>query len=380
MGGSRGKDIARVARASTVARRIYRTGRWTGGRGRAVWGLGVGQGCLSTVSNIDIQPVLSRTALTGEGLNTAALGISAYHDPVMLSEVLRFLAPERGGLYLDGTVGGGGHARAILEAAEQANLVALDRDGDAIEQARTVLTVYGDRVKLRQGDYADAVSIFDLGEGALAGVLLDLGVSSHQIDSDARGFSFRSGVPLDMRMSGSGVTAEELLSTLSAEALAEIFRTYGEERRSRRLAAAIVERRSCSRLRTSDDLVTVIEAVWGRPPAASDLARVFQALRIAVNEELESLERALPMLRELLAPGGRMVVIAYHSLEDRLVKRSFRDWSRDCVCPPGIPVCMCRGKPLGRELTRGPVRPAAEEVAANPRARSALLRAWERGE
>jgi 16S rRNA (cytosine1402-N4)-methyltransferase len=183
-----------------------------------------------------------------------------------------------------------------------------------------------------------------------------------------------------MRMSGTGVTAEALLSTLPVEALARIFRAYGEEKRARRLAAAIVERRSSSRLQTSDDLVNVIEAVWGRPPAASDLARIFQALRIAVNEELDSLQRALPALRDLLMPGGRMVVIAYHSLEDRLVKRSFRDWSRDCVCPPEIPVCRCRGRPLGRELTRGPVRPEADEVGRNPRARSALLRAWERGE
>ncbi len=380
MGGSRGKDIARVARASAVTRRICRTGRWTGGRGRAVWGLGVGQGRLSAVSCFGDAPGVPET-VRGDAIRiTSALGTSSYHEAVMLSEVLSFLAPERGGVYLDGTLGGGGHARAILDSTLQASLLALDRDVEALEHARAALAVYGERVVSRQGDYADAVSIFGLGEGALAGVLLDLGVSSHQIDTDARGFSFRSGVPLDMRMSGSGVTAEELLSTLSADELTEIFRVYGEERRARRLAAAIVERRSCSRLRTSDDLVRVIEAVWGRPPAASDLARIFQALRIAVNKELDSLERALPVLRELLMRGGRMVVIAYHSLEDRLVKRSFRDWSRDCVCPPGIPVCRCRGKPLGRELTRGPVRPAADEVATNPRARSALLRAWERGE
>jgi 16S rRNA (cytosine1402-N4)-methyltransferase len=380
MGGSRGKDIARVARASAVTRRKYRTGRWTGGRGRAVWGLGVGQGRLSTVFHTVDAPLVPQTVRWGEARITSPLAASSFHEPVMLFEVLSFLAPERGGVYLDGTLGGGGHARAILDSAVLASLLALDRDRDALERARAVLADHGDRVTQRQGDYADAASIFDLGEGALAGVLLDLGVSSHQIDTDTRGFSFRSGVPLDMRMSGTGATAADLLSTLSAEALAEIFRAYGEERRARRLAAAIVERRSCSRLRTSDDLVKVIEAVWGRPPAASDMARIFQALRIAVNQELDSLERALPALRELLMPGGRMVVIAYHSLEDRLVKRAFRDWSRDCVCPPGIPVCRCRGKPLGRILTRGPVRPAADEVARNPRARSALLRAWERGE
>ena len=181
-------------------------------------------------------------------------------------------------------------------------------------------------------------------------------------------------------MSGQGTTAAELLATLSADELTEIFRTYGEERRARRLAAEIVENRKQTGLRTSNDLVRVVEDVWGRPPAASDLARIFQALRIAVNRELESLERALPDLRDLLAPGGRLVVISYHSLEDRLVKRGFREWSRDCVCPPGIPVCRCRGRPLGHQLTRGPDRPTAEEVERNARSRSARLRAWERGE
>jgi 16S rRNA (cytosine1402-N4)-methyltransferase len=298
----------------------------------------------------------------------------------MIDEVLRFISPERGGLYLDGTAGGGGHAEALLKASDDARLLALDRDEKALETVRSRLGGYGERLLLRQGDYADADSIFGLGEGALAGVLLDLGVSSHQIDSNERGFSFRSGVPLDMRMSRQGSTAAELLETLSAEELTEIFRTYGEEKRARRLAAGIVERRECSRFRMSDDLVKVMEAVWRRPPAASDLARIFQALRIAVNRELDSLKRALPSLRRLLRPGARMVVISYHSLEDRHVKRSFREWSRDCVCPPGLPVCRCRGRPLGLSLTRGPVRPSADEVARNPRARSALLRAWERGE
>ncbi len=185
-----------------------------------------------------------------------------------------------------------------------------------------------------------------------------------------------------MRMSqhGGDPSAAELLASRSTEGLAEIFRDYGEERRARRLAVEIVRRRAGAPLRTSDDLRQAIEAVWGRPPAAADLARIFQALRIAVNRELDSLERGLPRLRDLLAPGGRFVVIAYHSLEDRLVKRGFREWSRDCVCPPGIPVCRCRGRALGRELSRGPLRPTEDEVARNPRARSARLRAWERGE
>jgi 16S rRNA (cytosine1402-N4)-methyltransferase len=310
------------------------------------------------------------------------LSASAFHTPVMMAEVVRYLAPEGGGLFLDGTVGGGGHAEAILQAGDEVELLAVDRDPEAQDEARAKLQRFGKRVRFARGDYADVDNVFDLGEGALAGVLLDLGVSSHQIDNLERGFSFRRGAPLDMRMfrEGPEPTAEELLSGLSAEELAGIFRDFGEERRAKRLAAAIVESRQDVSLETSDDLMKVMESVWGRAVAASDAARIFQALRIAVNRELDSLRRALPSLRDLLAPNGRMVVIAYHSLEDRLVKRSFRDWSRDCICPPGIPVCRCRGRALGRELTRSPLRPSAVEVAGNPRARSARLRAWERGE
>ncbi len=298
----------------------------------------------------------------------------------MTDEVVRLLAPDRGGLFLDGTVGGGGHAEAVLRAGSLVRLLAVDRDVEALERARERLGEYGERVSFHEGDYADVTEIFDLGEGALAGVLLDLGVSSHQIDSRERGFSFRPGAPLDMRMTrkGSGPTAAELLARCSADELAEIFRTYGEERRGRRLAAAVVEARKSAPLETSDDLMNVLTRVWGRAVVAADAARIFQALRIAVNRELVSLERALPALRDALAPGARLVVISYHSLEDRLVKRAYREWSRECICPPGIPECRCRGRALGRLLTRSPIRPSADEVSRNPRARSARLRAWER--
>lgn len=382
MGGSGGVPGARVNRASTAIRRPRSSGRWAGGRGRAVWGLGVGQCRLSTVSRgQDMQPVSVPCGAIWESDRTA-LSVDGFHESVMLEEVVRYLAAARGGLYLDGTVGGGGHAEAILRAGEAVRLLAMDRDPEALAEARARLQAVSTRVAFELGDYAEARELFGLGEGALAGVLLDLGVSSHQIDTPERGFSFRPGVLLDMRMSGRGpeATAAELLECLSADELAEILRTYGEERRARRLAAAIVESRSRAPLRTSDDLLRVLEVVWGRRVAAADAARVFQALRIAVNRELDSLERALPVLRDLLAPGGRMVVISYHSLEDRLAKRAFREWSRDCVCPPGLPVCRCRARALGRELTRTPVRPAAGEVTKNPRARSARLRAWERGE
>jgi 16S rRNA (cytosine1402-N4)-methyltransferase len=298
----------------------------------------------------------------------------------MLDEVLRWLALERGGTFLDGTLGGGGHASAILEASDAVRLLAMDRDADALQRARERLRGYNARVILAQGNYADAAGLFDLGEGALAGVLLDLGVSSHQIDTLQRGFSFRPGAPLDMRMSreSTRVTAEHLINELTQDELADIFRRFGEERRARRLAREVVRARAEKPLRMSDDLVRVLETVWRRPVTAGEAAPVFQALRIAVNEELSSLERALPALRDLLAAGGRMVVIAYHSLEDRLVKRAFREWSRECVCPPGLPVCRCRGRALGREPVRGPLRPDEREVAENPRARSAHLRVWER--
>ena len=298
----------------------------------------------------------------------------------MLNEVVSHLAPHRGGIYLDGTVGGGGHAEAILESSGEIRLLAVDRDGHALEHARLRLRRFGDRVTFRRGDYADSGTLFGLGEGTLAGVLLDLGVSSHQIDSLERGFSFRAGAPLDMRMSEEGgeLTAAQLLNQLNKKELAEIFRRYGEERKAARLAAEIVRRRGSSPLGTSDDLVGAIESVWGRSVPPSELARIFQALRIAVNRELDSLERALPMLRDLLAPAGRMVVVAYHSLEDRPVKRGFRDWSRECVCPPDLPVCQCRGRRLGHQVGRGLVRPSDEEVGRNQRSRSARLRAWER--
>lgn len=310
------------------------------------------------------------------------MSASPYHEPAMVEEVLKHLVPERGGTFLDGTVGGGGHGEAILSAGSEARLLGVDRDPDALAAARRRLARFGDRVQLEVGDYADARTIYDLGEGTLAGVLLDLGVSSRQIDFTDRGFSFRPGTPLDMRMSQerSIETAADLLNDLPQDELTEIFRTYGEERRAGRLAAEIVRRRREAPFAVSDDLIAAMDAALPQPITASDRARIFQALRIAVNDELESLDRALPTLRDLLAPEGRIVVISYHSLEDRRVKRAFRDWSKECICPPDLPVCRCRGRALGRVLTRRPIRPGEKELSRNPRARSARLRAWERGE
>ena len=350
--------------------------------------LGVRQGRLSTVSIVSGSwgSRFGDSGIRGVGEfgflqdSRSRGGVNSFHEPVMVGEVLRGLEPARGGLYLDGTLGGGGHAEAILSAGSDVRLLGVDRDGEALERASERLAGFGDRVQVQQGDYSEVEAIYDLGEGALAGVLLDLGVSSHQINTLERGFSFRPGATLDMRMSGQGVSAADLLETLSVAELAEIFREYGEEKRARRLATEIVCRRADAPLSTSDDLLNAMEAVWGRSAPASQVAPVFQALRIAVNRELESLDRGLPALRDLLAPGGRFVVIAYHSLEDRLVKRAFRSWSRECVCPPGLPECRCRGRALGRKVERRPLRPSAEEVERNPRARSARLRVWERGE
>ncbi len=302
-----------------------------------------------------------------------------YHIAVMLGEVLEYLQPSEGGLYFDGTVGGGGHSAAILEAGPSARLIGVDQDPEALDVAQRRLAVFGDRVKLLRANFADEAEAAASGSEPLAGALLDLGISSRHIDSTERGFSFRSGASLDMRMGGptsSQATAAELLNTLSEAELAEIFWRYGEERRSRRLAAEVVRRRSERPLATSDDLLDAMNASLGKRLEVQDKARIFQALRIAVNGELDALERALPALREALRPAGVLVVLSYHSLEDRLVKDAFREWSRACICPPELPICICRGVPLGTTLTRKPVSASLQEISNNPRARSAKLRAW----
>ncbi len=304
------------------------------------------------------------------------------HEPVLAEEVVQFLAPERGGTFLDGTVGGGGHAARLLDAADAVRVIGLDRDQDALKAAERRLGVRGDRVDLIQANVRDAAKIAaDRGIHDLAGALLDLGVSSHQIDTKARGFSFRRGTPLNMRMGGTtggGRTAADVLNTESEERLGELFREYGEERRWRAIARQIVRRRGSTPFETADDLVAVFTSVLGPALDARTKARLFQALRIEVNDEMNALREALVAIRDLLGAGGRFVVISYHSLEDRIVKHAFRDWSRSCVCPPELPVCRCRGIPLGQLLTRKPVRPSNAEIQRNPRARSARLRAWEK--
>jgi 16S rRNA (cytosine1402-N4)-methyltransferase len=301
-----------------------------------------------------------------------------YHEPVLGREVLDVLGLRPGGLYLDGTVGGGGHARLLLERCPDCRLLAVDRDPDALAHARVVLDPWRDRVRFVHARFDDAVDDMEVKERGLDGALLDLGVSSHQLDAEARGFTYRVGAPLDMRMDAEAgaESAAELLARADEDELVRIFRELAEEPKARRLANAIVHRRALGPMATSDDLVGALAWAVGRAPTQQEKARVFQGLRNAVNGELDALERALDGIREALVPGGVVAVIAYHSLEDRIVKHAFREWSKDCVCPPEFPICRCRGRALGQTLTRKPIDPSEQEIARNPRAKSAHLRAW----
>ncbi len=281
---------------------------------------------------------------------------------------------EGGRRAVDATVGGGGHAALLREAG--AEVLAVDRDPDAIAAARAVLGEQG--IRYSTGPFASGKVLGTIASFRPDRILLDLGVSSHQLDTDARGFTFRPGALLDMRMAaGHGVTAADILNTWPEPRLAEAFAELADEPRAKRLARAVVRRRATAPFATSDDFVNAIREARGSRSGPSDFARLFQALRIVVNQELEQLELALPTLRAALAPGGRLAVITYHSGEDRIVKHTFRDWSRACVCPPGQPVCTCRGRPLGRVLTKRPIRPDSAERRDNPRARSASFRAFE---
>lgn len=313
-------------------------------------------------------------------------GFPFRHQPVLLAESLSALALRPGSRVVDGTLGAGGHAAAILEhTAPDGILIGLDRDAEALEVARQRLAPFGDRVRLVQASFRDWPRIArELRLPRIDAMLLDLGVSSDQLDAPERGFRFAretaAHAPLDMRLDRSrGRTAADWLRESSAAELERIFRRYGELREARRLARVIVERRARAPLRTVADLLEAIEAAGaGRGRRHHPATRVFQALRIAVNDELAALEEGIDGAIDTLAAGGRLAVIAYHSLEDRIVKQSFAREARGCICPPAQPVCTCGREPQLRVLTRRPVRPTPEELDRNPRARSARLRAAER--
>jgi 16S rRNA (cytosine1402-N4)-methyltransferase len=274
---------------------------------------------------------------------------------------------------VDATLGDGGHAAALLDQGIE--VLGIDRDPDALAVSRARLGERG--IRYLQASYASREALAAVAEFGPDFILLDLGVSSRQLDEEARGFTFRPGAPLDMRMGGAGSSAADVLNTADERTLETVFREYGDERRARRLASEIVRRRARQLFAISDDLVNAIRATLGAKAGPSEFARLFQAVRMAVNDEPGELERALTAFRDALTPGGRLSIITYHSGEDRRVKQSFRDWARSCVCPPELPICICRGRSLGRVEPRKPIVPEPAELAVNPRARSAKLRIFQ---
>ena len=305
-----------------------------------------------------------------------------YHTPVLLKEVVTQLQPHSGGLYVDCTVGGGGHAREILRACgPDGQLIGLDWDEEAIAASRERLNEFGGRVQLIRANYVELERVLmSFGVTTVDGVVFDLGVSSRQFDEAGRGFSFQREGPLDMRMNRQlGATARDVLRSASLEELARIFRVYGEEKRARAVARQIVAEREQTQLESTTQLARLVERTLG--PKRSGIhpaTRVFQALRIAVNNELDNLKRGLEAGSRFLKDGGRLAVISFHSLEDRIVKQFFVEQSSGCICPPDLPVCACGRKQLLRIVTRKPVTPGEEEICANPRARSAKLRVAEK--
>jgi 16S rRNA (cytosine1402-N4)-methyltransferase len=310
---------------------------------------------------------------------TQLTGKESPHQPVLYNEIIHALQPHCGGQYVDGTVGAGGHAWGILDACgPDGRLLGLDVDPQALVLAGARLAIYAERAVLVHASYTKMdVRLAELGWGQVDGILLDLGVSSMQLDQPERGFSFQTDAPLDMRFDPSvGPTAADLVNTLPEGELADLLYRYGDERKSRQIARAVLFARP---LRTTYELAQVIRrAVGGRRGHIDPATRSFQALRIAVNGELESLEAVLPLAVGLLSQGGRLAVIAFHSLEDRLVKQYFRRESQDCICPPGQIVCTCGHHASLREITRHPIQADEVEVQQNPRARSARLRVAEK--
>jgi 16S rRNA (cytosine1402-N4)-methyltransferase len=301
------------------------------------------------------------------------------HISVLYQEVLDTLKPIPGGRYVDGTVGAGGHSRGILElSSPDGKLLGFDRDPEALALAENQLAEFGDRVELIQGSYSDLIlHLNNRNWHDIDGILLDLGLSSMQLDIPERGFSFRNHGPLDMRFDpDQPFSAADIINNYSRDDLADLIYKYGEERSSRKIADAIIANRP---LESTKDLADIIAGAIGRSSRKIHPATLtFQALRIAVNNELEALEAFLPQALEALKPGGRLAIIAFHSLEDRLVKQFFRRESTDCICPIEIPICVCTHSAQIREISRRPIRPEERELKQNPRSRSAKLRVAEK--
>lgn len=322
--------------------------------------------------------ILDFEDLLGPDLERADQNGTVYHVPVMPEEVVALLRPAPGMLFLDGTVGGGGHSERLLEAG--AEVIGLDQDPDALAEAGTRLARFGTRARLVQSNFREAATaLASTGETrGLAGILLDLGVSSHQLDCAARGFALMKDGPLDMRMGATGLTAADLVNTLPVTELAKIFRDYGDEPRAMQVAARIAAVRTEHAFRTTFDLAAAVSSVVPRTSGRHPATRVFQALRIAVNDELGALRDALEALPDLLAPGARFAVITFHSLEDRIVKHFFRARSQEWIDRPEWPEPRRNPDRLFRLLTPHPIDAGIDEVQANPRARSAKLRVVEK--
>ena len=308
------------------------------------------------------------------------------HTSVLLEEVLDNLAIRPDGIYVDGTLGGGGHSFHILERLTQGGrLIGIDQDTDAIAAAGERLAAFGDAVTIVHDNYENIAGVLaDLSIREVNGILLDLGVSSYQLDNPERGFTYRTDAPLDMRMDrSSSLTAREIVNTYSAEELTRILREYGEEKCASRIAAGIVKRRAVRPLETTGELSEIVRAsipARMREKGGNPDKRTFQAIRIACNRELDVLRDSLDTMIDLLAPGGRLCVITFHSLEDRIVKNAFRRNENPCTCPPEFPVCVCGKRSKGRVVTRKAIAPSAHELEVNRRSASAKLRVFEKAE
>lgn len=301
----------------------------------------------------------------------------------MLEEVIQGLNIRPDGIYVDGTLGGGGHSYEIARRLTTGRLIGIDQDGDAIAAAGMKLKEFGDRVLIRRDNYVNADRILgESGNATVDGVLLDLGVSSFQLDTARRGFSYRMDAPLDMRMDDrAGLSAREIINEWPKEELYRILKDYGEERFAGKIAGNIIKAREKGEIKTTGELNDIIRAsipARMREKGGHPSKRTFQAVRIACNRELEVLESALWMFVKVLKPGGRFAVITFHSLEDRIVKTAFRKFENPCTCPPDFPVCVCGAVPMGRVVTKHPIVPSPEELGKNPRSASAKLRIFEK--